>query len=69
MVAKVLITMTYMVTATRGATVMASSARTALSALEWIRSRRAVGAGHFNVVDDKQHRVEESELAELARGE
>jgi len=59
--------MPYMVSETRGSTAMASSAQTAVKAVEWIRSRRAVGAGQFHIVDRSQHRIDESELAELAR--
>ena len=58
--------MSYLVTARRGCTVMVSTACSAVSAVEWIRSRRAVGADHFNVVDDRQQRIEEVELSFLA---
>jgi hypothetical protein len=61
--------MSYLVTATRGPTVMASSACTAVNAVEWIRRRRAVGADHFNVVDDRQRRIDEAELSALAERE
>jgi len=61
--------MPYLVTATRGPTVMASTACTALKAIEWIRRRRVVGADHFNVVDDRQRRIDEAELAALAERE
>lgn len=61
--------MPYLVTATRGPTIMASTACSALKAIEWIRSRRAVGADHFNVVDERQRRIDESELAALAKSE
>ena len=58
--------MSYMISASRGLTAMASSAQSAVKAVEWIRSRRAVGADHFQVVDQWQHRIGEAELADLA---
>ena len=61
--------MPYMVSATRGTTAMASSARTAVLAMEWIRSRRTVGADHINVVDEHQQRICEAELADIAKRE
>jgi hypothetical protein len=61
--------MPYLVSATRGPTAMASSASTAVKAIEWIRSRRAVGADHFNVVDERQQRIDERELADRAKQE
>jgi hypothetical protein len=61
--------MSYMISASRGPTAMASSAQSAVKAVEWIRSRRAVGADHFQVVDAQQHRVGEAELAYLAERE
>ena len=58
--------MSYLVTATRGRTAFAGSARTATHAVEWIRSRRAVGAEHFVIVDDHDDRIDESTLESLA---
>jgi hypothetical protein len=58
--------MSYMVSATRGMTAMASCAQTAVKAVEWIRNRRAVGAEHFIVVDEQQQRICELELADRA---
>ena len=61
--------MSYMVSATRGMTAMASSAQTAAKAVEWIRSRRAVGAEHFIVIDDHQRQICELELTDRAARE
>ena len=58
--------MGYMVSATRGLTAMASSARTAVQAIEWIRSRRVVGADHFHVIDCENHNVTEFQLGVIA---
>ena len=61
--------MSYMVSATRGRTAMVSSTCSAAEALEWIRKRRAVGADHFHIVDNREHQLNESELAVLAKDE
>jgi hypothetical protein len=45
---------------------MTSSARTAVQVIEWIRSRRAVGADHFRVVDRENHNVTEFQLGVIA---
>jgi hypothetical protein len=58
--------MSYMITASRGLTAMASSAQSAIKAVEWIRSRRAVGAGDFRIIDAQQHQIGEAELTCLA---
>jgi len=58
--------MGYVVSATRGLTAMTSSARTAVQVIEWIRSRRAVGADHFRVVDRENHNVTEFQLGVIA---
>ena len=58
--------MSYMISARRGATALASSAQSAVKAVEWIRSRRAVGADHFQVLDQCQQLIGEAELAYLA---
>jgi hypothetical protein len=61
--------MTYMVSATCGPTAMASSTLSAGQALEWIRRRRAVGADHFNIIDERERRLDEIELATRALAE
>jgi hypothetical protein len=58
--------MPYMLSASRGLTALASSARSAIEAVEWIRSRRAVGAVEFFIIDELQQRIGEAELAYLA---
>jgi hypothetical protein len=59
--------MSYLVTATRGVTAFAGSSSTASKAMEWIRSRRAVGADNFVVVDGEDRYINEDTLADRAR--
>ena len=59
--------MPYVVTATRGPTAMSSSSGSAVSAIEWIRRRRAVGADHFVIVFRGRREIEETDLANLAK--
>jgi hypothetical protein len=61
--------MPFMISTTIESTGMASSARTAARAMEWIRDRRAAGARKFCIVDQHQNQICEIELAYLARGE
>lgn len=61
--------MSYMISASRGPTAMASSAQSAVKAIEWIRSRRAVGADQFQILDQQQQFIGEAELSYLARQE
>ena len=48
---------------------MASSAQSAVKAVEWIRSRRAVGAIDFRIVGEQHQRISEAELTDLAARE
>jgi hypothetical protein len=61
--------MSYLVTATRGVTAFAGSSSTASKAIEWIRSRRAVGAENFVVVDGEDRYIDEGTLADRASHE
>ena len=61
--------MSYLITATRGPTAFAGSARTALKAVERIRDYRAAGAEHVVIIDDRDHRLDETTLETLAAGE
>jgi len=61
--------MSYLVTASRGQTAFAGSARTAAYAVEWIRTRRAEGAGDFVILDDRDSRINETALKVLAMQE
>jgi len=61
--------MSYMISTSFKSAGVARSARTAIGAMQWILARRADGASAFRIVDDRQRRISETELAARARAE